>query len=1245
MLDVSEGGYDIQRRVAIQQKQFETCVTLTAEQLADLRATSEFGTTLGDFLYGAASGFTLISSAAMADYFEDGPQGATAVAVDTAIRSQVRASSATALAAVSRPGLERIILELLEPTTAVRFTSVAETVSAYALRDGKVVQVAESTSAGDPTGTLESIDIDTVVLYTLGLEQLGVCVALPNPEDAESWSKVPYLVRGLTLPVVQVDPTLTSPAAELAAAHSRLFATETLSSTQFDALTASLRIGASHPELGRDGERILLMRDTTDDPFSDISFGGQLTILQVHPQWRRVLGFGWADLEKTGLTVGQDYEYRITGRFNTAALNDRIYDVHDVPSNAVLPTRFFIGDVAFRFAQPPTIVTTPAPPATAERAATRRGLDIVDPNPLLGWRFTLTDWSLVIDFPAPVTAITFEIAPGHSLHYWAGDPWISGPSPTTAVPPGPLAKLVFSQPITQIRCTGTGTFFAVRIPTNTVSNAQGITTIYAETGPIQFSLQPTPPPPVALVAVNLQRPPTVLAGNIDQNTSLPTRPEPGFYLLWLPAAHGSVTAWPQDLPGGPPLDAMAYQVEHRDVINGGTHFGPWTPIQAGDNIVVGSRTTAPSMPLTSGADLDVVFGSPPPAPGELGLILHLQDIFTVPDPVTGKTRPQPALGSYHQYRIRAVDTVGRISDTWTDSNIARLEKHVPPPLPVGPQPAPEATTTADGTIILRGSPGPAARVLAGDSLSAADAALLGAHQNAIVLQWGWRPSERDLDPTTKEFRVYQWRLPPDLVPGTITAVSSIVGGWSLAFTTNRVLVANECVGQWITTGEYPFQITSHTAGSNVTLQVRAAGVNPVATPAAGSAQFGRPVSADHRRPPAWDARVAVVPVTDSDTYQYVFYDLLTLSTTQPTNSIWVGVSAADGESYIADELPTAATNGGRPGNESSIAVCTASGRYRGRPSFVVPPPLGDIPEIVTEEPTGREVLAFFDPSTIIPGVLPAGSPIAMDRCASDDILHAFSVSNEHVILTLPDGTTTTMDFPNPSDEAAAVATLSSDHPENLASQYLLYLAAHHPQPDTLFVRIGRQLDSFGPYSDRLPPKAGRYFYRVRQADAQGRVSPTGAILPVVIRVPSIAPPSAPDQISYTSSAAGVAITLRANNDPTITHLLVFRTITPVTESVADPGTPELVRIPNRQDLYPNDGIRLRTGDGSFVTPIVKPLTDADVTVDGSGNRTATIAIAASPMDWVTVWSYALSRDGIPSPVRGPTGRYVPRGGS
>ena len=221
-----------------------------------------------------------------------------------------------------------------------------------------------------------------------------------------------------------------------------------------------------------------------------------------------------------------------------------------------------------------------------------------------------------------------------------------------------------------------------------------------------------------------------------------------------------------------------------------------------------------------------------------------------------------------------------------------------------------------------------------------------------MLEWGWRQAERDIDPTTAEFRVYS-TVPPDVVEGTITAVASAPPDWHIQLTTNVPLVADELVSQWITSNGYPFRVVHNDAGTSPSMLLGVSALHPTIQPVPGPVTFGRPLAPEHQRPRGWDQRVAVYPLTAADTYRHVFYDVLTLSPAHPKDALWVGVSAADAQSYVPDERTTGAL-ASRPGNESGIVACGIVARYRGQPVFSVPLPLGDVPEIVTDgRPGGR----------------------------------------------------------------------------------------------------------------------------------------------------------------------------------------------------------------------------------------------------------------------------------------------------
>ncbi|TMC97105.1 MAG: hypothetical protein E6J05_12675 [Chloroflexi bacterium] len=385
----------------------------------------------------------------------------------------------------------------------------------------------------------------------------------------------------------------------------------------------------------------------------------------------------------------------------------------------------------------------------------------------------------------------------------------------------------------------------------------------------------------------------------------------------------------------------------------------------------------------------------------------------------------------------------------------------------------------------------------------------------------------------------------------------------------------------------------------------------------------------------WSTREAIYPVTASDSYDHKFFDVLTLTETHPHDSVWVGVSAADAESYVPDERTTGA-NANRSGNESAVASCSVAERYRGQPVFSVPPPLGNVPEQVTDEPTGRPVLVTLDVNALLGGALPLNAPMVLERCSADDILSRTSLSGTDVVLQHVDSTQETIAFANPGDKAAVVATLSSAHPERLANRYLLHLMAASTNAASFFQRLRDDIDHVGTVNDRLAPKPGRFLYFVRAADSLGHLSDGGAILPIVVRVPSTVRAVAPSRRALASTDNQVTVKVAVPADPDTIVAMLFADVTPPGTPPKAPGDTQLLRIPNRRDLYPNDGLRLRLGDGRIVAPrVVKELSDVDVIVEADGTRVADLVMSASKDSWATLWCFGLTRDGIPSFPLGP----------
>ena len=1228
-LPISVHGYDVQRIDGRDQRWAERCETITRPIIDFLRAHAEVPAALGPLRLREGAGFnpltdeSLYSSAADPGDHPPGFGDPARGQVDAAVATL--AARAPGVAASARITFDEFIQEVTAPVERARVQATARMAVAIALRNGKAV--ASGTGVAPATIELTAPAIDTVIVYAFSPQEIEICV-FDRPKDDRAWANAEYVAKGLTLPIHECDPALTTAAQELAKARSRLVGGETIADADFARLSATLRSAAGAPALGRSGERITLTRADTTQSFEEMPFVAQLSALALHPKARRVLGFGFAD--RKGLVAGHTYMYRVTGRFDAADLYDTIYDVQRVPASTVMPAAFSIRDVGFRFQTPVQVVLDPAPPSNALHAASRRGIRVdttgYDPG---SWLLPSFDgWSAIITFSAPLSKVVLEVGAGNSFSYAAGMPWSFGSPPPAPLPPGTRVELNFGSPVQELRLAGKGTLYAVRIP----SGASGVVEVHAYTQPVTYAAQALPDAPTVLSAFNLQQPPVTLTGPIDESTQVPPRPPVGFKLNWLPAPSSTIGAWPNDLDAGPPLDAVAYAIDHR-LVTPPTTYAPWEPIVADDNLTLGSRDmTPPSVRLEYGCDLDELFPAIRPRSSAAGFALHLSDVFGEEDPTTGVVRPAQPLGTYHQYQIRSVDAVGRVSGTPTLSNIARLEKHVPPPLPVGPQPPPPldenghltGPSGARARAIVRGAPG----------LTADDIALLGTHQNAVLLEWGWRQNERDVDPTAAEFRVYLTR-PLDAVHATIGAVASAVTRWQIALTTDLPLIANELAGLWLTSGQYPFLIAQNDAGTTPTVLVEKSLLQPTLHPVPGAVVIGRRLNPDHQRPRGWDQRVAVYALTAGENYRHVFYDVLTLSATQPKDAVWVGVSAADAQPYVADERTTGG-NANRPGNESGIVTCAATARYRGRPVFTIPAPLGDIPELVTDEPTGRQVLVDLDLNALLGGALSPGAPVALLRCSVDQVLSRTSISGGDVVLTHPDGSQETIAFPNPTDHAAVLATLSGDSPQRIANKYLLRLVAASSDPLAFFERTSGELSAVGPVEDRLAPKAGRFLYALRAADAAGHVSEGGGVLPIVVRVPSTAGAVKPLRRSLTTTSTSLSLTVAVGADWDTTTLLLFAVASPPHTNPVAQGPADLIRSPNRRDLYPNGGLRLRTSNGSILSPaVVKDLGDTDVVTEQDGTRVATLTMSASHGAWVTVWCYALTRDGFASFVCGP----------
>ena len=858
-----------------------------------------------------------------------------------------------------------------------------------------------------PSGTLstrfENLAVDQVLVYCGGrADMLEVCVdVVPSPDDEEQqWAGSPLIAKGIQVPIRALDPTLGSQADEDALAKSRLVAGEDFDERVFHDVTELMNAAAADAENAAPVWSSEVEREELDEPFIELRPWSYALALLIEPAWRRMLGFGF--LDRAGeLEPGVAYDYRITGRFRRRDVEEQVHGFHSVPRGTALPTAFALGPVSLLTPEPATVRQQPEPDEDGFGATGRKGIA------LAGER------CLTLSFPLPVKRVVLELAAGASLSWKASTtdflPGLPSSSFGGDLPPERRVTIETADPVDTIRLSGSGFLFAVREPTGPAgAEPDEIVTRSVVLHGVVLADTPKPDPPSFLDTFNLQQP----SLPIDPSSGAPPPPASlGFRLEWLPpppAGTGGPVAWPPDLGAYPPFDALGFLIERRHVDGG----GPFEQLDGADKptLVLGSRGGhRDPPPLGIGVDLEAVFPDAPEPTPPVSPLMSLDDVLVTAD------HEGPSPGSTHQYRLFSVDALGRTSATACEGSIVRLEKRQPPPQPVGsPEPPPAGAIVPSGVR---------ARVLQADdpNLVAADRTLLGDSTNAVVLEWGWTQTERDADPHATEFRVYWQPLAPDLVRGAVTAPPTLTGGlFEMPATLDRPLAADSMAGRYLSLPDYPFKLAGHTAGQTIVLQLEPSVLEPSRTPAPAAFEFRPALNGSEQRPPAWAERTAVVPITDAEAYRHVFRDVLVLDADQPRTRVWAGVSAADDQQYVDDALPAATPNGGRPGNESAIVAIAATARYLGRPELTVPPPLPDVPELVTDEPAGDTVTVLVDLPTLLAGVtVPTGHRVQLERLGLDRIVACMSAGSDDTIgATLPDGTTTSYTQANPTDQAA-----------------------------------------------------------------------------------------------------------------------------------------------------------------------------------------------------------------------------------
>jgi hypothetical protein len=384
-----------------------------------------------------------------------------------------------------------------------------------------------------------------------------------------------------------------------------------------------------------------------------------------------------------------------------------------------------------------------------------------------------------------------------------------------------------------------------------------------------------------------------------------------------------------------------------------------------------------------------------------------------------------------------------------------------------------------------------------------------------------------------------------------------------------------------------------------------------------------------------------VPLTSASEYEVVLRDRLTLTPDQPADSLWVGVSAADDQAYVADQLAPAET---RPGNESAIMPLLASGRYAGRPVLEIPPPLAPVPQLRTPEPGAEPVHFPLDLSPFLPSGALAAARVRHERVAAGALLAACRATPDGRVLAepvepfAPGDVEDEIPIPNPADRAELVAAILSGRSPQVDDRFLVYLAGHHRYRDRLFAAAHDDPRPPGAFAETLPAAPDRWIYRVRSVDAAGHVSAGSATAMVVVRVPSLMAGAPPMRAPRQPTDLPQALRVRVPADDSLSHLLLFHAPSVGTGPVEVTG---VNRVPNRHDLLPDGGLWLRAPDGDLLAPTATALDGPAVSVDADGTRELVVTVPGGPGERTRVWLATLTQDGIPSPLAGPYSVLVP----
>jgi hypothetical protein len=1081
---------------------------------------------------------------------------------------------------------------------------------------------------------------DKVTIYIPGMAgSIRVCYTNPDYGKTEDWQLIrkdlclPFTGFGEAVGTVQEEFELFKSRLnnDLSPGFGNFENISTLVRKVFGFVRSMLLPATSALEFMRPGNNGSQLTKMNAAPFA------MLQSLSVYHDWRMGLGFGY--LDQNSLEENVAYDYKLTANFHKNSI-ETIYDFHTVPLNTRVGPLFALNGIYF-YVNPGTVIAGFPTTAVSSTGSFVKGIRVMQ--------------RIHIFFPEAVTHFALYCFKGSGTTLS-----IPGEGITLQVTERTEVKL--GTPHDNVILLGDFVLTGIASPSLGVgTNPSEIIELAGYSFHHIFKNKERLQPPAALYARN------------NQSQWVPSLKKPpealGFILNWQhpPIDIESIDPdlWPPDCPEPPPPGILGYyKLEYRDESLSPTD--PWHPYDektAEDPtgiLLPGDDYTAPSVPVNYGADLLQIFPVKKLAGGTFTTFQLFRHFLENRE---GNLIAIP--GDNYKYRIWSVDLTGRISTTARESNPERLEKRQPPPAPSGLTDANMSPNPDPGYVLpdFRTDLRPMhvyTRVLQASvpDLTQQERGLLGDMDHITILTWTWGDEERSLDHYVKEFRVYlrtreHGILDADFM-GSTTAIDT---DWNISVNLSAPVTANEFVGHYVILQQNYFRIVSHDAGSAITIRVSPPRTAASAIPQSGSFKLYRKPAGEESRPASWDQRIAVVPASDNAVYQYILetgtlvsdpatvlglqgisYEITALG---QNTRCWLGVSAADDQSYVDDQLATVTQFSPRHGNESAIVTAPVQAKFYGRPVFNPPPPLEDVDVLPLDEVNSDRLLFAANPIELMP-FLQSDDRLRIERMTGTDLLSLLHVNETSIQLSDAENPVILTDWLlNPADETELRNVFQSGNKPVPAKFIWAISQKNELHLDNLWKLISP--DPFkcsNPVKDYLPNTTERYIYRAKLVNEIDIPSESAALFPFIWRTPDKSIPSAPifNSIQVTEAANGVSIQPKIKLDASLTAdvkgILLFPGAFPLSDNITDENlnNAALLKIPNRPDLLIEQLYRMRV-NGRLIEPIFISIDEAEKETAGDSVFLSwnNITLEFPFEQTVAIWTASVTNDHVLSP--------------